>query len=61
MPLQIIDENPEFGLREEELDEIDEIWRKHFEVGFRRNRHTKKMFPKNRNKLFKKDNSLPIP
>ena len=46
MPLDVIKEKPEYRMREEDLDEIDEMWRKYYDVDCRRNRHRKKMFPK---------------
>ena len=44
LPLNIIDELPEFCMRDEEFDEIDEMWRIHYDTETRKNRRRKKIF-----------------
>ena len=45
MPLDIIQEDDEFAMRDEDHDEIDEMWRKYYDDECRRNRHRKRLFP----------------
>ena len=45
MPLDIIEEKPEFCMRDDDLDEIDEMWRVYYDVECRRNRVRRNMFP----------------
>lgn len=57
MPLDIIQEDDEFAMRDDDYDEIDEMWRKHYDVDCRRNRHRKRLFSNsNKIKSRKKEN-----
>ena len=44
MPFEIIEEQDEFRMRDDDQDEIDEMWRKFYDVDCRRNRHKRPLF-----------------
>ena len=59
MPFEIIEEQDEFRMRDEDYDEIDEMWRKFYDVDCRRNRHRRPLFPDG--KIRKRPVSVKVP